>query len=226
MRSVFFLLAIMISIAFLWRSTLLLPLKLLVVFFHETSHALATLLSGGVVKSLVVSAEQGGQVISMGGNRFMILSAGYLGSLIWGLLLFLITVLTDRDRLITAFLGLTMMLITLLYADTLFTRLFGAVLGLSFGLSAVYFSNFINDLICRVVALTNMLYVPLDIVDDTLLRHHLRSDAAMMAEHYGGHTLLWGGLWLFLSCIMIIICLKIAIKIETKKHKQSKLIDN
>jgi len=177
--------ALIILICISWHSPVLLPLKLMVVFFHESSHAFATLLTGGTVQSLQIVPEQGGQVISLGGNRFVILSAGYLGSLLGGLLLFLITVYTERDRWLTAGLGLLLIIITLLFADTLFSYLFGGLTGLSLCLAARYLAHSVNDLICRLIALTNLLYVPMDIYDDTLARNHLPSDGC--STHFSQH---------------------------------------
>ena len=73
-----------------WEYPILYPLKLLVVFFHESSHAIATILTGGTVKELVINQQQGGHVISQGGNRFITLSAGYIGSLLWGVVIYLL----------------------------------------------------------------------------------------------------------------------------------------
>jgi len=195
----------LISVA--WNSPVLLPLKWLVIFFHESSHAFATVLTGGTVQSLQIVPEQGGQVISQGGNRFVILSAGYLGSLLCGLLLFMLTVFTEKDRWLTAGLGLLLLIITIWLADTLFSQLFGGLMGLSLCLAARYLPAWVNDLICRLVALTNLLYVPLDIYDDTLARSHLPSDAAMLAEEFGGNSVIWGALWLAISILLITLCL-------------------
>ncbi len=194
----------------------------MVVFFHESSHAFATLLTGGTVQSLQIVPEQGGQVISLGGNRFVILSAGYLGSLLGGLLLFLLTVYTERDRWLTASLGLLLIIITLWFANTLFSYLFGGLTGMSLCLAARYLPHSVNDLICRLIALTNLLYVPMDIYDDTLARNHLPSDAAMLANEFGGSTSVWGALWLLISIFLIVLCLWLAVKLEINRKKYSK----
>ena len=71
-----------IALIWLWTSPWLAPLKILIVLFHELSHALMTIITGGEVVSLELSSNQGGMVLSRGGSRFLILSAGYLGSLL------------------------------------------------------------------------------------------------------------------------------------------------
>ncbi|NOQ16787.1 MAG: M50 family peptidase [Methyloprofundus sp.] len=223
MRILLSLTVLIILISAAWNSPVLLPLKWLVVFFHEASHAVATVLTGGVVQSLLIVPEQGGQVISSGGNRFIILSAGYLGSLLCGLLLFLFTVYMKKDQWLSAGLGVLLLIITVSFAKTLFSQLFGGLTGVSLCLVAYYLPAWVNDLICRVIALTSLLYVPMDIYDDTLARHHLRSDAAMLAEEFGGHTVIWGALWLIISILLIVLCLWLAVRLEVnqgQKHRR------
>ncbi len=111
-----------------------------------------------------------------------------------------------------------MIMITLWFADSLFSQVFGALTGLSLCLAAYYLSPRVNDLICRLIALTNLLYVPMDIYDDTLARRHLPSDAAMLAREFGGSTVIWGALWLAISIFLIVLCLWLAVRLETN-HK-------
>jgi len=65
----------------------LLPLKLLVVFIHETWHALAALATGGSVDEIVVRRDQSGLATFRGGWYTVIASAGYVGSSLTGALL-------------------------------------------------------------------------------------------------------------------------------------------
>jgi len=83
------LLALTALVMALWTTPVILPLKILVVFFHELSHGLAALLTGGEIVSLSVNPEQGGVTLMRGGSRFAILSAGYVGSLLFGVALLL-----------------------------------------------------------------------------------------------------------------------------------------
>ncbi len=205
------------AIIYGWNSVWLLPLKWLVVFFHESSHAIATILTGGTVESLIIAPEQGGQVISIGGHRFIILSAGYLGSLLIGLLLFVITVYTQSDHWVTGSLGVMLLLITGFYADNLFSQLFGGISGVVLCLIAFYLPDRLNDLLNRLIALTNLMYVPLDIYSDTLERNHLPSDAMLLAREFGGTGQLWGALWLGISVILIFICLRWCLLIEMRQ---------
>ena len=67
---------------FFWDSGFVYPFRILVVFFHEMGHALMTVITGGRVAELGLNHMEGGHTLSMGGNRFLILNAGYLGSLL------------------------------------------------------------------------------------------------------------------------------------------------
>ncbi|WP_300066790.1 M50 family metallopeptidase [uncultured Ruegeria sp.] len=202
------LIAIVATVFLLWNTPFILPLKILVVFLHELSHALAIVLTGGSVESFSVSPQQGGLVIGRGGNRFVSLSAGYLGSLLLGMGLLIIALRTDMDRAVLGVFGGVMLLVTLLYVRDPFAMAFCAGFGAVMLGAAWYMSRKLCDLVLRVIGLTSMIYVPFDIFDDTIRRAGLRSDAYMLAEEFGGTTLMWGGLWLVLSFVMIIYCLR------------------
>ena len=76
--------ALMVPVLLLWDSIAIFPLKIIVIFFHELSHGIAALLTGGSVQEISVSSREGGYCLTLGGSPFLILSAGYLGSLFWG----------------------------------------------------------------------------------------------------------------------------------------------
>jgi len=191
-----------------WDYSILYPLKLLVVFFHESSHALATLLTGGSVKELIINKDQGGHVLSQGGNRFIILSAGYIGSLLWGVSIYLASVKSRYDKAIMQLLALSIIIITVIFSRSLFSWLFGLLTGGAMLLMAKYLAEHYNDFALRLIGLTSMMYAPLDIYSDTISRSYLPSDAYLLAQHTGGATLLWGGLWIIISVVVIFYCFK------------------
>ena len=209
---VFHLVILLGLIFYFWNHTVLYPFKLLVVFFHETSHALATIVTGGEVKDLVVIQQQGGYVVSEGGNRLIILNSGYLGSLIWGLLIYIVAILNKFNKVLMIALGIIIGIITLIFVSNLFAILFGLVITAVMILIGIYIPARINNFILRLIGLTSMIYVPLDILSDTIYRSHLKSDARMLADEYGGATMIWGGVWLIISVIVLIICLRWTLK--------------
>ena len=216
---VYILVLIMIAIFALWPTPALYPLKLLIVFFHESSHALMTVATGGDVVELVVNSMQGGHVLSIGGNRFLTLSAGYLGSLMWGVIIYLLAVGSQYDKAIMFCLGCVVIAIAALFVRDLFALGFSGLVGLFMILMGLKAPMQANDLILRVIGVTSMLYVPLDIYSDTIERSNLRSDAFMLAEEIGGVTMLWGGVWLVISLVILLMTFKISLKITPVVEK-------
>jgi len=72
--------------SFLWNTPLLKPMKLLAVFIHEMSHALACWLTCGEVVAINVFENEGGVTKYRGGCRCCIIPAGYVGCAFWGAL--------------------------------------------------------------------------------------------------------------------------------------------
>jgi hypothetical protein len=70
MKQLLYLIALLLLIMLAWDTVFLYPLKLLVVFFHESSHALATLLTGGSVKELVINKDQGIALLTHWSNDY------------------------------------------------------------------------------------------------------------------------------------------------------------
>ena len=186
-----------------WSSTIAFPIRILIVFLHELSHAIAAVMTGGKVLELTLSPLEGGSATTLGGNFFFIASAGYLGSLLIGLGILFLAVRTDLDRWIVAVLGAMLLGLTLWYFRTKFAFGFGVISGAVLLIAARYGGIILCDLILRIIGLTSIIYVPYDIISDTLPRSSSRSDARNIAETFGGPTMFWGGLWLVLSLLAI-----------------------
>jgi hypothetical protein len=200
---------LIIAVIGLWNFPIIYPLKLLVVFFHESSHALMTVATGGSVREMVVNSNQGGHVSSVGGSRLLTLNAGYLGSLIWGATIYLLALKSRWDKVISGVLGLIVVVITLFFVRNIFGLVFGVLSGGGMMLLGRYGNEQLNDLLLRVVGVTSMIYVPLDIYSDTISRSYLRSDARILAEELGGATVLWGGLWIAMSLLVLYLVVRV-----------------
>ena len=197
------LLLIAIVIFIFWDTRAVWPLKMLVVFFHELSHAIAVVLTGGRVESITLNALQGGVTRFTGGSLFVSASAGYVGSLLFGVLLFVIAVRTHWDRLVVMALGIIMAGVAILVMRQMFALGFTIIFAGGLILSAKFLPLIFNDLVLRVVGLTSLMYAPYTIISDTLRRSYLRSDARIIAETYGGPTIMWGLIWLAISVAVL-----------------------
>jgi hypothetical protein len=202
-------LLILIAIIFtFWRTAPLQPLRVLIVFLHEASHAAATILTCGEVISFTVNANEGGQVTSRGGIRFIGLTAGYLGSLLIGVLFLIIAIRSTWDRIALALFGATLLAIAALYIRDIYALTFTIIAGVAMLATARFLPANVSDLILRIIGLSSMIYVPFDIYSDTIARSSLRSDARMLAEEFGGTTVMWGILWLIISLLVIAASLR------------------
>lgn len=185
---------------FLWNTPVVYPLKIFVVLLHEISHAAASLATGGSVLRIELDPYQGGACYCPGGNTFLVLSAGYLGSLAWGGAMFT-AARSRRVRIdwVNTAVALLVVLITLLYVRTGFGLTFGITFGVALLWTAARASFGVNRAILLTLGLTSTLYAILDIKSDILDRPHLRSDARMLAEITGVPTVVWGVLWIGLA---------------------------
>lgn len=202
------LLALTALIFALWHTRVVVPLKILIVFLHEFAHAAAAWVTGGSVEQISLSPDQGGFTIARGGNRFAILSSGYLGSLLIGAVLLMLALRSNADRWVTGALGLILLLVTVFYVRDLFAATFCIATGAALLGMARFLGHAPNDMALRVIGLGSLIYVPFDIFDDTTARAGLPSDAHMLGAEFGGPTVLWGALWLALSLAVILTCLR------------------
>lgn len=83
--------AYVVVIALLWNIPyirwILYPFKMLTIAFHEFSHAIACVLTGGKVEKISLDPREGGVTHMRGGKGALTLPAGYLGSSLVGALL-------------------------------------------------------------------------------------------------------------------------------------------
>jgi hypothetical protein len=204
----------MLAVVYLWNTWVVYPLKILVVFFHELSHGLMAVITGGSIKEIRIVAAQGGVCVTAGGNRFLTLSAGYLGSLVLGGVILVLATRTRYDQTIATVIGGLMILISLLFVRPIisFGIFFGLLSGLAMIAAGKYLSEDSNDFILKVIGLTSCLYAVLDIKSDVLDRPYLRSDARMLAELTHLPTIFWGLLWITIAVIAAVFFLLVACK--------------
>ena len=190
----------LVAVWLLWWSPVIYPIKLFVVLLHEVSHAAMAVATGGVVERIVVTPDQGGVCYCPGGNAFLTLSAGYLGSLLWGaFILWLARARSPAPRDSTMAIGVGVLMLTAGYVRNPFGILFGALFGA--GLVALRpVRRPVHVLVLTALGLTSCLYALLDIKSDILDRPYLASDAQLLAGLTGIPTVVWGVLWVGIGC--------------------------
>jgi len=192
-----------VALWMLWYTPIIFPLKVFVVMLHEISHGLVTLATGGTIESIVVTPAEGGLCKCGGGNAFLTLSAGYLGSLAWGALIFWAAVRKGAwSRGMTAAIGIFLLGISLMFVRNPFGLGFGLLFGAGLVMSARYLGVATNGVILMVLGLTSVLYAILDIKSDVLDRPNLPSDARMLSELTAVPTVVWGVMWIGIALLV------------------------
>ncbi|MCB9777732.1 MAG: M50 family metallopeptidase [Alphaproteobacteria bacterium] len=192
-----------------WDFVLFLPLRVLVVVFHEAGHALTALATGGEVLSMDVGLDEGGVTWTRGGSRLLILNGGYLGSLAAGLVLLRLARDDGRGRLVLGVLGGLLGLAAVLWFRPIVGVGFAyAVLaGVGMVVAARKAPAWLCDWTVRLVGLFSVLYaivdIRADVLDHGLAAGSTGSDAAMLADATGIPALLWGLGWLVVGGLSV-----------------------
>jgi hypothetical protein len=187
----------------LWDSFVVYPFRIFVVFLHEISHGLAAVVTGGAIESIGLSFDEGGVCRTRGGSAFLILNAGYLGSLLWGALFLVLGERRTRSRTVVAVIGAFTLVVTLLYVRTLFGFGYGLAAALALLAVAAKLRAAVSEVLLAAIGATSALYAVWDIASDVLFRHSNASDAAALAQLTGIPAIVWGGVWITLSLGML-----------------------
>jgi hypothetical protein len=169
-------------------------------FFHEFSHGLAALASGGSLHRIELNFNGSGLCTTSGGNKFLILFAGYTGSGLWGVLVYFSASLGKKrlSKPISALLSITIVLVALLWAKDVATILILiGMMGL-FLLSYRYSSRKFTQLFISFVAIyvvLNAIRSPLNLLDGKRIGDgYALSQLTMIPEF------VWIGIWFLISC--------------------------
>ena len=174
--------ALAVTALFFWNSFLILPIKLMTVFFHELSHGLAAILTGGSIIKIELNLNQGGVCYHQGGIFLIVASAGYLGSLLWGSGIFLTSLKKGISRRITQAIALILVITTVLWIR----NIQAIAITLTTATLLFYISAKLEEKLCSIflkfISLVSCFYVVFDIKDDLLDRTVHMSDAYQISQ--------------------------------------------
>lgn len=181
-----------------WDAAVLLPLRLLVVTFHELGHAATALLTGGEVVALAVGIDESGYTLTRGGSRLLILNGGYLGSILTGLGLLLWARRPAGARGGAGMLGAVLAAVAVWFYGTdpvgLATILVSAVVLLGL---ATRSPGWLVEVCVRCLGWFSLLYALVDIREDVFASGgvDVLSDAAILESMTGIAAPVWGLSW-------------------------------
>lgn len=201
---------IILASIFLWDTFIIYPIKLMVVLLHEISHGLAAIVTGGKVIDLDIALDLSGFSKIENGNSFIIASSGYLGSLIWGMILFYSSY-QKKFRSIVLPIVAGIIVIFLINSSSNEYLIF-ITIGIIILLFIInyFLPSFFTDFVLKSLGLVSCIYVLIDIKQDILESTTSYSDASILAEMTGVHQTIWGFFWLLISIAGIILLIKSA----------------
>jgi hypothetical protein len=189
-----------------WDSALLWPIKIVVVFFHELSHAIAAWATGGSVVRIGLGMDQSGVTETIGGWRFVILNAGYVGSLLWGVGLLMASRRGGWARPALALLAGLVAIVALAFVRPLisFGFVFALLVAAALGLGSRRMSESLASTALQALGTFSVLYAFLDVRDDVLSYSGAdRSDATMLADLTGIPAFVWGLGWMVAGIVTL-----------------------
>lgn len=204
------------------------PLQLFATFIHESSHALAAVLTGNHVSSLTVSPDTSGMVwsSSSGLSSLFISSAGYLGTTLFGVLLLVwkrygfssrlaLYVCSGLIAMMTVVFGFLApfwnFLANVSFLSVVFTVISGAALAAGLVAIARFATLKWVNFSLAFLAIQCVLNAFFSLKDLFVITTSttMGTDAANMAAATGIPSILWVGLWIIISLMMLSVAIRL-----------------
>jgi hypothetical protein len=201
----------------LWRlpfiSWALYPFQLFTTFVHEISHGLAAVITGGDFRRFVVRSDLSGVAWSAGGIRWIVSSAGYVGSAAFGGLLAILAARGVSARWVLIGLGLILGLLCLLFVRNIFGVISGLALTVALVAAGARLNKLWADGLLLFLAVQLMLNGLDSLVDLLVVSTSFPgapTDAAIMASATGIPAVVWAFLWSALTLVILWYSLRFA----------------
>jgi len=200
-----------VVLLFCWDCSFVYPLKVFVVLLHEAGHGLAAELSGGDMCRIEINADLGGVCWSRGGSPWLVLPAGYLGSMFFGGCILVAAAKSRRDKELASAIGVVVVALTLYAVRNLFGIVFGLAFGMALILAGYVLPERLNDVLLKFIGLTSCCYAIIDIKEDLISRTVPGSDAFKMAELVPFiPPTVWGVIWIVIAVVVTVQLLSVA----------------
>jgi hypothetical protein len=196
-----------------WLEFIVYPLRLFVTFIHETGHILAVVLTGGQPRGFAVFPDGSGVAYTIGGWRALIIPAGYVGTAVFGAVLFYLANTIARPRRLTTLLGYGLIVFSVVFIlpdplNGILALMIGSLFGILLINAARHLSDALNLLILNVIALTTGFNAVLDalyLVRVPNARGIVLNDAAAFSAEFAPliPAGVWALLWAALSAVLL-----------------------
>lgn len=193
-----------------WEAPWLFPLKVLMTLIHEFGHGLAALLTGGSIDRITVEPGLGGLCYTRGGWRWVILPAGYLGSMAAGCGMILVSSRTRLDRYLSLTMGAAILAATVLFVRSRVGFGYGLLTGAALASAGWWLSEELNDFLLCFLGTMSCLSAVFGL--KYLATYSGNNDALMFsAEIFPLPALVWAVLWAMLAVVCWAWTLRLAV---------------
>ncbi len=185
------------------------PLRLFVTFLHEFGHAFGALITGGDVLGFVVNEDGSGVTTTRGGVRSIVIMGGYIGSAIFGNLLFYIGARKERFAQATLYsISILMIIIAFVWFSSLFTT--GFLILFAIGLSLLARFTNLDQVILMFLGLSTILYIIQD------FNIGPSSDLAAYADLF---VIIPASVWMYIWLIIVVVLFALNIRMIFRRSK-------
>jgi len=171
------------------------PFSWMMTFFHEISHGIAALVTGGSIDSIRLHLRGSGLCTTIGGISFIISLAGYLGAVIWGMGIYLMADKLNKRHTdeMALFMASIVLLSAILWGRDIITLLIMALLIALLVMVMKLNDNAFIKIALKFIGifiLLDAIKAPLHLIDG---RHY--GDGARLADLTGIPELVWVMIW-------------------------------
>ncbi|MDT8322559.1 MAG: M50 family metallopeptidase [Bacteroidota bacterium] len=208
-RLVVIIVLLALSIMF-WDAAVLTPVKLFVVVLHELSHALTAMLTGGSVEHITIDARIGGMAVTRGGWSWLVVSSGYIGSMLLGGAIFLFSLRRGSAVTAAAVIGAGLLVIAAFFVRNTFGLIFTVLSGAALLAAARWLPERWLSLTVQYLGAMSCLYALVDVKEDVLTLDHRVTDASILADMTGIPAIVWGVAWSAAALLVFALIMRAA----------------
>ena len=187
------------------------PFKWLESYFHEISHGLTAILTGGSIVKIQLFPNGAGLCTTRGGSAFFISLMGYGGAILWGSLIFYIASTHQKVALVFSVLLVGLLASSILFWVRDLLTLFIVLILLALVIAKIKYSSYkylqkalqVTGLLVLINSLMSPLY---------LLDGQARGDGAALADLTFIPEVIWVAIWFSVALFAIYRLSKVSLR--------------
>ncbi|MGI6669681.1 MAG: M50 family metallopeptidase [Acetivibrionales bacterium] len=203
----------------LWNTKVIKPLKIFAVFLHELGHSLMAVIFGNGIQGFRINLDESGYALTLPKNEFsafMIANGGYLGSVLFALLILRLK-RTEAKKSIMGVAAILLLGVSIAYGKSVFTIVYAAIFSGFVLLLYMFRNDKLYDWVVDIIGVASVAYAVYDTFVDTILlhinmklnlvqglwTHQPVTDAMLLEEMTRIPAVVWGIIWLVTACAAV-----------------------